>query len=155
MDGDTLDGSFTGRKYDSSDSEVFANPEFSLGRASHRRLNKLAPSSGAATSPTSSSPPSLSSLSSLASLPSSVVVLSSLLGLLVLLLLSSIYLVLRLGHIQDRMEESAALDISASHLDNWHTIINSRLVHRNILVSCKEDRLILQVQQEGPGVHQQ
>ena len=48
------------------------------------------------------------------------------LGLLVMLLLSSVYLVLRLGHIQDRMEESGALDISAGHLGNWHNFINSR-----------------------------
>merc|ERR1712241_341879 len=118
MDGDTLDGSFKGRNYDSSDSESFTNPEWSLGRASHRRLNKMPASSS------SSSSPNTGSLFS--SLPASVLLLSSLLGLLVMLLLSSLYLVFRLGHIQDRMEESGALDISDSHLDNWHNIINSR-----------------------------
>jgi len=121
MDGDTLDGSFKGRNYDSSDSETFANPEWSLGRASHRRLNKVTGSSSSSPSPGSGSSGSL-----LSSLPSSVLLLSSLLGLLVMLLLSSVYLVLRLGHIQDRMEESGALDISAGHLGNWHNIINSR-----------------------------
>merc|ERR1712241_1017010 len=78
MDGDTLDGSFKGRNYDSSDSETFANPEWSLGRASHRRLNKM---TGSSSSP-SPSPGSGSSGSLLSSLPSSVLLLSSLLGLL-------------------------------------------------------------------------
>ena len=137
MDVDTLDGSFKGRNYDSSDSETFPNPEWSLGRASHRRLNKLSSSSP--------SPSSGSSGSLLSSLPSSVLLLASLLGLLVMLLISSVYLVLRLGHIQDRMEESGALDISAGHLDNWHNIINSRLTQGKYL-SSYEDPLILQVQ---------
>jgi len=127
MEGDTLDGSLKGRNYDSSDSETFANPEWSRGRTSHRRLNvtKLTTSSP---SP-SPSPSSGSSGSLLSSLPSSVLLLCSMLGLLVLLLLSSVYLVLRLGHIQDRMEETGALDLDISagqHLDKWHNIINSR-----------------------------
>ena len=121
MDGDTLDGSFKGGNYDSSDSETFTTADWSLDRTSQRRLNKMTTS----TSP--SSPSSGSFLSGLSSLPSSVVLLCSLLGLLVMLLLSSVYLVLRLAHIQDRMEESGALDISGGHLDNWHNIINSRL----------------------------
>ena len=129
MDGDTLDGSFKGGNYDSSDSETFTNPDWSLGRTSHRRLNKMTSSTSTSTSPSSGS-----LLSGLSSLPSSVVLLCSLLGLLVMLLLSSIYLVLRLGHIQDRMEESGALDISGGHLDNWHNIINSRLEVKYLFV---------------------
>ena len=152
MDGDTLDGSFKGRNYDSSDSETFTTADWSLDRTSHRRLNKTTTSTS--TSPSSPSSRSSSSfLSGLSSLPSSVLLLCSLLGLLVMLLLSSVYLVLRLAHIQDRMEESGALDISGGHLDNWHNIINSRLEGKYL--SSSEDPLILQVQQEGPGVHQQ
>ena len=128
IEGDTMDGSFKGRNYDSSDSESFTNTEWSLERTSHRRLNKVPGSSAGPSSPTGSAV-------SLASLPSSVLLLSSLLGLLVLLLLSSVYLVLRLGHIQDRMEEAGALDITASHLDNWHNIINSRWAQRKILLN--------------------
>ena len=135
MEGDTLDGSLKGRNYDSSDSETFANPEWSRGRTSHRRLNVTKLTTSSSSPSPSPSPSSGSSGSLLSSLPSSVLLLCSMLGLLVLLLLSSVYLVLRLGHIQDRMEETGALDLDISagqHLDKWHNIINSRLAGKSL-----------------------
>merc|ERR1711874_567608 len=70
IEGDTMDGSFKGRNYDSSDSESFTNTEWSLERTSHRRLNKVPGSSAGPSSSTGSAV-------SLASLPSSVLLLSA------------------------------------------------------------------------------
>ena len=105
MDADVLDG----RTYDSSDSETSTVPEWSPDRTAQRKQNKIS-----------------STVQSRQSLPTSTILLCSLLCLLVILLFSSVYLVLRLGHIQDRMEGPLPQNIANSRTDSWRNILSSR-----------------------------
>ena len=103
----------------------------------------------------------------LAGVPASFLVLVALVSLLGLLLLSSIYLVLRLDTIQDRMKTSLPDNLHHSDfLTHWKQLVTSRLgiLSTNIyfyIIYMKgpnpnpcinKSQTIFQVHTEGPGV---